>query len=72
MSVNSRHMVLDLLRLATGPLPVAGLCAAGATLGIPDGTVRVTLTRLLAAQYPRGTERLDRSRLAIPGSSDVT
>lgn len=60
-------MVLDLLRLATGPLPVAGLCAAGATLGIPHGTIRVTLTRLLAAEK---IQRDDRGRYRLAPAAD--
>ena len=57
MSPNAPELMLDLLMAHGEPLPAQALCRAGALMGIPEGTVRVGLTRLAADRKIRRTER---------------
>jgi phenylacetic acid degradation operon negative regulatory protein len=65
-----RSLILDLLSTLRGEsMPVGALVAAGALFGIPEGGVRVALTRLLAKRLVTRDER-GRYRLG-PGAAAV-
>jgi phenylacetic acid degradation operon negative regulatory protein len=66
----ARSLILDLLStLRRGTMPVGALVAAGELFGIPGGSVRVALARLLAAgriaRDERGQYRLGSAALPI-------